>query len=1113
VRLSRLIARSLAFHWRTGPAVAFGVAAATAAIAGSLLVGSSVKASVRTQLLARLGAVDHALPAPWFFREGLGGEVASCPGVRRVDAVLLARGAVRNAASGGTVPDTGIVGVDAGLWGFFPGSPAESLEGRTAAVSKALARDLGVAEGDAILVNVPRKGSAPLSTIFARRERAEFLGSMRLRVGRTLDGGAGSFALGGGGREPRNVFVAREWLAREIRAEGRANALLVESDGSPGTGAALQAALRAACVPADFGLTVSVSRKQHCVVLRSERLLLGQGQLAAARQAAADVGADAAVESVYLANSIERIGGGSIAYAIVAAGEAPLPLTAREGTAQPGDGEIVLNDWAAADLGARVGERLRITFYVPSREATDQTATEEFSLAGIVSTDSPGVDPDVVPEFEGMTETERISDWKPPFPVDLKRVTQRDEDYWTQHKAAPKAFVPVAVMTSIWASGQPAAPDWATAVRVVPRAGEDTEAVKARFEAALAARLDPAAEGMTFRPVRERAMAASEGTQDFGMLYASMSAFIVLAAMGLTAMMARLAAERRAAEAGVMLACGFSGRSVAAAIMGELGVLVAAGAAGGLPAGWLYARAMLAWLAGGWPGAEAQPLRVHADALRLAAGAAAGAACGMISVWWGARALGRQRVLDLLAGWRALGAVAARPGGRFEKLLAIVLLAAALALVGLGVAGAVPATAAFFGSGAILLVPGFIASRLALGRVLASRGGRLGLAVLSLRSAAANRGRSLLTIWLFAWASFIIIAAAANHRDYSAASLGRDSGAGGFALRATSSVPVPFDFGTPGGRAKLGFAKEDEAAFEGVRVVSMPMTGGDDISCASLSKPAAPRVLGVPEAMIERGGFDVDSPVRGGNAWALLDGGGPDEVPAFGDADSVRWALHSGLGGTIEVPRDGAPAARLRIAGLLRRSIFAGELLISEANFRRLFPREAQPRCFLIETPPGAEESTAFLLRNLGDMGLEVASTRELLDAVAGVQNLYISTFVALGGLGVLLGTFGLVAVLLRSAFERRSEFALMLAVGLGRGWIARLLVLEHAGLLAAGLACGTTAALLAVAPQIVSASTRVDWPLLAGLLASVLVVGVIASAAAAWAAARGNLIAALREE
>lgn len=46
------------------------------------------------------------------------------------------------------------------------------------------------------------------------------------------------------------------------------------------------------------------------------------------------------------------------------------------------------------------------------------------------------------------------------------------------------------------------------------------------------------------------------------------------------------------------------------------------------------------------------------------------------------------------------------------------------------------------------------------------------------------------------------------------------------------------------------------------------------------------------------------------------------------------------------------------------------------------------------------------------------------------MQNTYLSTFLVLGGLGVLLGTLGLGAVLLRGVVERRGELALLRELG-----------------------------------------------------------------------------------
>jgi len=67
--------------------------------------------------------------------------------------------------------------------------------------------------------------------------------------------------------------------------------------------------------------------------------------------------------------------------------------------------------------------------------------------------------------------------------------------------------------------------------------------------------------------------------------------------------------------------------------------------------------------------------------------------------------------------------------------------------------------------------------------------------------------------------------------------------------------------------------------------------------------------------------------------------------------------------------------------------------------------------------------------------------------------------------------------------------------------------------LLLAGIAWGTLSALVAVAPQLASAASRVNWSALAVVLTSVLITGLLACALAARWTVRGSLIEALREE
>src|SRR5204862_8284682 len=71
MRTSQLISRNLAYYWRTNLAVILGVATATAVLAGALLVGNSVRASLRDLVVQRLGQTSLVITSSNFFREQL----------------------------------------------------------------------------------------------------------------------------------------------------------------------------------------------------------------------------------------------------------------------------------------------------------------------------------------------------------------------------------------------------------------------------------------------------------------------------------------------------------------------------------------------------------------------------------------------------------------------------------------------------------------------------------------------------------------------------------------------------------------------------------------------------------------------------------------------------------------------------------------------------------------------------------------------------------------------------------------------------------------------------------------------------------------------------------
>src|SRR5687767_11507976 len=92
-KLRLLLQNFLYFRW-ANLAVLAGMAVATAVLTGALMVGDSVRGSLRALAVQRLGHVDHALIATRFFNESLAARVAGSDGrFRAVPAVIVRGGA------------------------------------------------------------------------------------------------------------------------------------------------------------------------------------------------------------------------------------------------------------------------------------------------------------------------------------------------------------------------------------------------------------------------------------------------------------------------------------------------------------------------------------------------------------------------------------------------------------------------------------------------------------------------------------------------------------------------------------------------------------------------------------------------------------------------------------------------------------------------------------------------------------------------------------------------------------------------------------------------------------------------------------------------------------
>jgi ABC-type antimicrobial peptide transport system permease subunit len=226
--------------------------------------------------------------------------------------------------------------------------------------------------------------------------------------------------------------------------------------------------------------------------------------------------------------------------------------------------------------------------------------------------------------------------------------------------------------------------------------------------------------------------------------------------------------------------------------------------------------------------------------------------------------------------------------------------------------------------------------------------------------------------------------------------------------------------------------------------------------------------------------------------------------------------LHAAVGDEITVDADTSRPLRLRIVASLADSVMQGEILIAESAFQMVFPDIAGYRMFLVSVDPATPERidavTRFLEERLDPIGFDAEETSRRLEAFHRVENTYLSTFQALGGLGLVLGCLGLVAVVLRNVLERRRELALLGAAGFTGADLQKLIAIEHLALVGVGLAVGIAAAALAVAPVVVARGGGAPWRALVWVL-PVAAAGMLAAYGATRGLRKMPLVESLRSE
>ena len=291
----RFIFESLNHRRRVHIAVALGVMTATAVLTGALVVGDSMRGSLRHLALDRLQGIDDALVVPQFFRAELADETVANARkqlyamrgsmMEAQSAILLQATLTHNIGSNDKdrrlAGQVTVLGIQPDFWKTFSKSGPKldkPIGDSEIVLNQPLADKLGAKVGDEVILRLPRPSDIPADSALGRKK--ETVRSLpALRVVQILPAeGLGRFGLYPTQQVPDDAFVSLGTLQQRdaLDQPGRVNAIFVSLD--PGAAAPPGAANQLLTEslhpqPTDYGLSIKRTDDGY-FNLTSDRMLI-----------------------------------------------------------------------------------------------------------------------------------------------------------------------------------------------------------------------------------------------------------------------------------------------------------------------------------------------------------------------------------------------------------------------------------------------------------------------------------------------------------------------------------------------------------------------------------------------------------------------------------------------------------------------------------------------------------------------------------------------------------------------------------------------------------------------------------------------------------------------
>lgn len=193
--------------------------------------------------------------------------------------------------------------------------------------------------------------------------------------------------------------------------------------------------------------------------------------------------------------------------------------------------------------------------------------------------------------------------------------------------------------------------------------------------------------------------------------------------------------------------------------------------------------------------------------------------------------------------------------------------------------------------------------------------------------------------------------------------------------------------------------------------------------------------------------------------------------PALVDATVLTWSLVMNLGDTLYYESDKGQRVGIQLIGTLSNSIFQGHILIDRRLFSQLWEETTGSEVFLLKVKEIEKEPVKTLLTQaLNEYGVSVYTTNDRLKQFNTVTDTYLTIFLTLGGLGLLLGIMSFIIVIRKNLSMRRAEIDVYRTIGFPDTKIEQTLYHENLLVPLYAIATGVISSLVGVSISFMNA-------------------------------------------